>query len=256
VVIPNDAPGEVSSGTNRQFGRNGATVFRLNNNNAQNFISTGGQTAYLFVSTLYRSLRDIRVEFSWQDEVPPPPPVLSISTEFAQSGEEVTVNFRVYNNSGFSSMNLRVNIPEDLNFLRHESHPFFKDIEYVSEEGNELFNWSGTENFHEDGLILSMTFEICPNAENGFRAITAASENFEISNGGVYVRTLLLGDADNDGRITSADATLIALYLAGGDVLIDTEAADITGDGIDLFTLTVLSRWLVGHDVSQWLRIK
>jgi hypothetical protein len=60
-----------------------------------------------------------------------------------------------------------------------------------------------------------------------------------------------------DGRVTSADATMIARYLAGHfdhlDVLpICRIAADINGDGIvDLNDVTLLSRWLVGHNVRH-----
>jgi len=60
-----------------------------------------------------------------------------------------------------------------------------------------------------------------------------------------------------DGRVTSADATMIARYIVGQfdntDVLpICRIAADINGDGIvDVSDITLLSRWLAGHNVRH-----
>jgi hypothetical protein len=65
VVIPNDPPGAVSSRTNRTIGQHGATVHVLNKNNAINHIDTKGQAAYLFVSTLFRNVSNVRPTYSW-----------------------------------------------------------------------------------------------------------------------------------------------------------------------------------------------
>ena len=67
-----------------------------------------------------------------------------------------------------------------------------------------------------------------------------------------------LGDADGDGRITSADANVIAhLVLEYGTIVLNENshqsllAADLNGDGyITIADITLLARWLVGHDVS------
>lgn len=65
VAIPNDPVGAVSSANNREFGRDGATLHLLTGgNNAQNIIDTGGQTAYLFVVTLFRDI-STTVTYSW-----------------------------------------------------------------------------------------------------------------------------------------------------------------------------------------------
>lgn len=67
----------------------------------------------------------------------------------------------------------------------------------------------------------------------------------------------LVGDLNGDRRVTSADASMLARYLAGQfDHLEDSPicliAADIDGNGvIDPRDLTLLIRWLVGHDVSN-----
>ncbi|MCL2225857.1 MAG: dockerin type I domain-containing protein [Defluviitaleaceae bacterium] len=62
---------------------------------------------------------------------------------------------------------------------------------------------------------------------------------------------ILIGDANNDGRITSADATRIAQYVTGQNLEdFNRRAADINVDGmIEPFDVTLLARWLAGHNV-------
>jgi len=61
-----------------------------------------------------------------------------------------------------------------------------------------------------------------------------------------------VGDAGMDGRITSADATLIARHIVGHDVTICLLAADIDGDGeVTISDITLLARWLVGHNIHH-----
>jgi hypothetical protein len=67
---------------------------------------------------------------------------------------------------------------------------------------------------------------------------------------------------DGDGRITSADATVIARFIVGHfdhleELPICLLAADINGDGyVDINDLILLARWLVGHNIrhliSDW----
>jgi len=64
----------------------------------------------------------------------------------------------------------------------------------------------------------------------------------------------VLGNASRDGRITSADATAIARYLAGHNVDICLLASDLNGDGyVCIADVILLARWLVGHDISHLL---
>ena len=91
LVIPNDPIGAVSSSANRTFGSQGATVHVLNRNNVVNMIDTGGQTAYLFVSTLFRNV-NATVTYSWGDELPlPPPPPPQRTINFSVAGGQGTL---------------------------------------------------------------------------------------------------------------------------------------------------------------------
>jgi len=76
------------------------------------------------------------------------------------------------------------------------------------------------------------------------RAVNATGESAWTT----WTRKGLHGDADGDGRITSADATLIARYLIDHNVSIDLRAADINCDGeVTLEDLTRLAGVLVGR---------
>ena len=63
---------------------------------------------------------------------------------------------------------------------------------------------------------------------------------------------LICGDADGDGTVTVLDATMIQRHLA--DLLHLSEerlqAADVSGDGIDITDATLIQRWLADYSVS------
>ena len=58
-----------------------------------------------------------------------------------------------------------------------------------------------------------------------------------------------IGDADGDGHVTSADATNIATYVAGHNIInFCPLAADLDGDGeVTINDVVLLARWLIGH---------
>ncbi|MCL2225490.1 MAG: glycoside hydrolase family 9 protein [Defluviitaleaceae bacterium] len=74
-----------------------------------------------------------------------------------------------------------------------------------------------------------------------------------------------VGDVNRDGRVTSADATVMARYLAGQfdyavaswlPIPICLIAADIgnSNQGVAIEDITLLARWLVGHNVGHLIR--
>ena len=69
-------------------------------------------------------------------------------------------------------------------------------------------------------------------------------------NGSVTVATIIPGDVNGDGQVTSADLMLLSLYLAGHPVQICYIASDVNGDGrITSADLMLLSLYLAGHPV-------
>ncbi|MCL2225230.1 MAG: dockerin type I domain-containing protein [Defluviitaleaceae bacterium] len=77
-----------------------------------------------------------------------------------------------------------------------------------------------------------------------------------ICEGAGRVHPFAIGDANDDGRVTSADATRIARWLTTApayreSISICLRAADVNGDNeITTADLILLARWLVGHAVS------
>ena len=58
----------------------------------------------------------------------------------------------------------------------------------------------------------------------------------------------LRGDADMDGEVTVLDATRVQRVLAELETAIDLDAADITGDGLDILDATRIQRFVADFD--------
>jgi rhamnogalacturonan endolyase len=64
----------------------------------------------------------------------------------------------------------------------------------------------------------------------------------------------MLGNANRDASVNSADLVAIARHLAGQNVNICQLSADINGDGfVTIDDMMLLLRWLVGHNVTNLL---
>ncbi|MCL2225537.1 MAG: dockerin type I repeat-containing protein [Defluviitaleaceae bacterium] len=89
------------------------------------------------------------------------------------------------------------------------------------------------------------------NAFDGYDTPTTVDNEelyFRIVQGEVRVQPTRMGDMDGNGRVTSADATLLARHLVGHYVTIDRRAADVNCDGVvNTYDLIRLARALVGH---------
>ncbi|MCL2223913.1 MAG: putative Ig domain-containing protein [Defluviitaleaceae bacterium] len=219
--------------------------------------------------------RQITVEIS---QAPAPPvdltaPALTISTTFADQGDEVEVHVRISNNPGFASMFMRLDFPAELTLTgyalsHHSLYENFETPEDLSTVGNYVYmGWAGrTANITHNGTLLTLTFSVCDDMETNRRLpITVTFENaltgeeyprntdyeeLQIStiNGEVRVQPARIGDTGGSGRVTSASATLLARYLVGQYVTFDRRAADINCDGVvNTLDLIRLARALAGH---------
>ena len=64
------------------------------------------------------------------------------------------------------------------------------------------------------------------------------------------VADVIYGDADGDGEVTLADASLVQQFLAGGDVTV-VDGADADGDGeVTLADASLIQQFLAGGDVT------
>ena len=204
---------------------------------------------------------------------PDPDAIITISTAFADPGDTVSVSVRISENPGFASMFMRINFPSELTLL---SAALAKDIcplnfetpyDFTVVENYVYIGWAGrTENITESGTLFTLTFVVCPlmdtnrrlpitavfkNAFDGYDTPTTADNEelyFRIVPGEVRVQPTRMGDMDGNGRVTSADATLLARYLVGHYVTIDTRAADVNCDGVvTTDDIIRLARALAGH---------
>ena len=72
IAVPNDPVGSISNSANRTLGSQGARVYPLLRGGVENEINTSGQTAYLFVATLFRNVENVTVTYSWGSEFDDP----------------------------------------------------------------------------------------------------------------------------------------------------------------------------------------
>ncbi|MCL2223333.1 MAG: dockerin type I repeat-containing protein [Defluviitaleaceae bacterium] len=191
--------------------------------------------------------------------IPAAPVKIAVSTEFAIQDETVDIRIKLLDNFGVSNMALRIDFPEGLTLTAIQEHSGVSGWFTTSVGALEYLDYLKAEwlcdnvIFSGDGKILTLTFRVNYNAENDFHRITASlNDDYRVTNGGINVRPRQAGDASGDGRVTSADATIIARYLVGQGVTIDRRSADINGDGyVTVADLTLLARWLAGHNVEN-----
>lgn len=61
----------------------------------------------------------------------------------------------------------------------------------------------------------------------------------------------MLGDADGNGEVTTADAIAIMRFIAGYEVEISLGDADVNGDGvIDVGDSVLILQYVAGYNVS------
>jgi|GEM_PF-5162311 len=204
--------------------------------------------------------------------------VLTVTTTFAEAGDEVTVQIRLDNNPGFAAMLMRLAFSEYLTLLDYEiGCPIFHAVVPVPPElyygfdapsgSGSFMGWSTRDSLiTANGRLLTLRFAVSDTVQTGdFLPVSVAFENnitgyespsdidgnpidISIVNGGVRVQPFIFGDANANDAITSADSTILARYLAGHNVIIDRRAMDLNGDGrVDGADLILFRRWLVGH---------
>ena len=202
-------------------------------------------------------------------------PLLSVSSNLALRGTAATVDISIANNPGFAGMVLKVGFPRELTLTRYALGNAgllngFTGPEGVSPgdecsiTGFTYFVWGRDSDYTQDGTLLSLTFEVAPDAVPGEYLIAVSFEQHDgsripvdlhenhldifIANGAVVVMPYLLGNVTDSGVVGPADLVRLARWIAGHDVFINELAADINGDGeIGPTDLVRLARWIAGH---------
>jgi hypothetical protein len=215
-------------------------------------------------------------------------PEVKVSIGNARPGQEVTVNISIENNPGFAGMPIKVSFPEELTLTSFQLGNLDLLAGFTGPDGVSpgivnmapgvqtsisnfaYFIWGRTADYNQNGVILALTFIVDPNANKGFYDIEVDfstrfgfdtpsnlnGKNLDIirTHGGVKVNTFVLGSTTGSGNVGTADLVLLARYLAGHNVTIDTDAAKVTSIStaqgvIRTADLVMLARYLAGHNV-------
>lgn len=201
---------------------------------------------------------------------------VTIENVAGRPGNIVTVPISITNNPGIATFNLQINYDKaELKPVSIEMGEALTAGTLTSnlQQGGDLSRfdfvsayWNNPSDITNDGIILNVAFQINENALEGDIPITitfnkgdAANQNLEdielnIINGGITVKTIIMGDVDSDGAVNSRDGLKLSQYLAKWDIdMTPTElaAADVEADGkIDSKDGLKLSQYLAKWDVS------
>lgn len=190
--------------------------------------------------------------------------VIEGATEYieAEPGETVDVRVKLVNNPGISSA--RVVIEWDgMLTLENAVYDIYNENNHAeminvpdgygeegeswadtNEERRFVFNWLNATGAYDGEEFLTLTFRVSENAKAGdflnvfgyadqediFEDIENYVE-FTVLNGGIDV-VPVIGDADNDGRISNRDVVKLFRYVSGDDKLyVKQRAGDVNQDG-------------------------
>lgn len=188
------------------------------------------------------------------------------------AGKTVEIAIKAENNPGLVSMTLRVSFDSSVLTLKNvadggilgsNSHK----PELTSPYTLAWVNDTATENFTENGTIVTLTFEVASDAEIGNYPITVSYDydNYDIYdkdvelvkfatvNGNIEVSDVIIGDVNGDGVVNNKDRLILTRYLAGwdsyGEDTVDLVAADVNGDGnVNNKDRLILTRHLAGWE--------
>ncbi len=189
--------------------------------------------------------------------------------ESARVGTEVVVNLNVTENPGFGGM--AYDVVYDNSVLELVSYE--KEIaSEISVDSGDIyddkmnFQYAGTSNVEEEGVLVSFTFRIKEDAPEGFTEIYVVPDEAaffgydgyeeidlvpECIGGGINVIFYTPGDSNGDGVVNNRDAARILQYLAGWDVECVEAALDVNGDGIvNNRDAARILQYLAGWDVE------
>lgn len=190
---------------------------------------------------------------------------LIVSGANASPGSTVTVNVSIENNPGILGATLKIDYDEGLVLTGAKAGEALSGLS-MSMPGKFVsgcrFPWDGQDLAAEDvkdGTLLSLTFQLPEDAENGAEYTVSATcldpvdtnlnaLSVPAATGTVSVLSYLSGDANGDGVVNPADNIVIRRWVAGGyGTVINEDAADVNLDGnVNMTDVIVIRRHLAG----------
>ncbi len=182
----------------------------------------------------------------------------------ATAGQTVRVPITLPNNPGIAGLEFTLEFDSSALEIVAIEYGSWAGIDNLTQErpaGQLQFTfYSPLKNFTGENLIqlvfkVKDDAEICEHPINVVKSyacnLTPSDIDLSITAGAVRVLDYIIGDSNGDGKINTKDVVLIAQYIAGWDVIINTAAIDCSGDGIvNTKDVVLLAQFIAGWDVE------
>ena len=194
-------------------------------------------------------------------------PIIKAESAKGKAGQTVDVKIMVKNNPGAALMSFELNYDKNAMTLKNATlgEIFTGDLDCNLNRVPFVFTvYAGQGNKTNDGLLVTLTFEIAEDCAEGEYALEISAidclnldeeaVNYVPVNGKITVNNVVPGDVTGDGEVTRSDLLRLAKYFSGFEVEIDSAAADVTGDGeVTRSDLLRLAKYFSGFDVKLGL---
>lgn len=186
---------------------------------------------------------------------------ITVGNAAAAAGSTVQVDVSISNNVYIDRF--------EMGFVYDTSRLKLTDVAAAQEIGGQFEYrditavWRNADGTDYNGVIMTLTFEVLPDAEAGDAVINAVFspegmgghpgilEHYNAVAGKVTVGSYTPGDINNDGKVNNKDLTRLMKYLAGEEVTVVEQALDVNGDGkTNNKDLTRLMKYLAGENVA------
>lgn len=191
--------------------------------------------------------------------------VLTVESITAVQGEEITLNVSVQNNPGILGGEIQLSYDSALTLKGVTAGEAFSYMN-MTKPGKLVsgcrFLWDGMQVLPQDavdGVILSLTFDVSPDAEPGsYLEVSVTPDGFydgdvysvEVSavKGGVAIADYTPGDVNDDARVNAGDVILVRRFITGGyNVSINENAANVNlDDRINSADVILIRRFIAG----------
>ena len=201
--------------------------------------------------------------------VPSDAPQIVVESKTTSAGSAVAVNISIANNPGIVSMTLHVNFDsrlelvsvQDTGLLPGKVHSTVMLNPYTLAWEND----SATQNYTVNGTLVTLTFNVPENLEEGDYAVSVSydSEGYEIYdfnaepvdfavvNGKISVTDIIYGDVNGDGKVNNLDRLILTRYLANWPDYPASRikpGADTNADG----KINNLDRLILTRHLANW----
>lgn len=197
----------------------------------------------------------------WEQNVVSTEPQIIVESKTAAAGGKVTLELKLKNNPGFSVLNVA--------FIYDSQYLSLTNVENKASALTMTYNtaavWDAAEDYMNDGILATLTFEVAESAPDGdceIQIVFMGASNSDFENvtmcpvyGSVRVASTVYGDVNGDGQVTTVDLAMLRKYMASKDPITGESSvavkagADCNGDGsTGTVDLAMLRKYLASKD--------